>query len=339
MTRYLIPILLLLLIYQACDFNDNKDCRKLKIKNKLGILSDSSYMVSVRQIKIYDNDIYLGDAEANRIIVLDKDMKVKNVIGRSGAGPGEFMWTESFEIINDKIFASSGGRKTINVFDLEGDFLESFQFNLPLIFSLRFAMNLDENFFFSIRDVYNHPIILLNKEGKVVKEIGDWYKYKNAKEKIEKNFNHLIYSSKNQKLYSISLTEPFIKVIKNEKVISTIDLSENSLVKKRLRFAHEDRKAKNNPNINTYNLVQDATLYYNTLWLLIIDYDGNDNSGCNKILIVNWKENERNSQLKCLVLPESSWYDAIGIQEENLIAFSANSSELHIYNISDYNND
>jgi DNA-binding beta-propeller fold protein YncE len=72
--------------------------------------------------------IYLVDGVNNRVIVLDRQGRVRFTFGQEGTGPGEFQHPLGIDISkNGMVFIADSGNHRIQVFDENGNFLRFFR--------------------------------------------------------------------------------------------------------------------------------------------------------------------------------------------------------------------
>ena len=325
--KILIGVLLLVV---SCNKNDN-NIRKLEIlKDSISKLSDGTYLVSIRDMQMHDEFLYLSDYEANRIIVLDSNFNIKRSFGRSGAGPGEFKGAGYMQFFNDSIYVISAGKKIMNIYDNKGIFKRSFFLDPTIWGSSRFVIDKFERFYFSSPNNKNFPIIKCNNNGKLVKGFGKWWSYLNLKEKLAKNEMDLFLY--NNKILVITHGSPVIKIYSlNGKFLDSFSLESNPFVKKRLRFAKKELSKSHSKRISIYELFWYGLVHNGKLYLLTVDFDKSLGTGQNKILVINIKNK---TVINTFLLQPNGWYDSFTITGNKLIAFKAGQySELQIFSI------
>ena len=118
-------------------------------------------------VAIHDNgDIYVG-SDFHCIYVFDQTGQLKNTIGSSGSGDGQFSSPWDIFIKGDVLFVADSGNHRVQKLTSSGKFLHSFgqngsgqdQFNWPL------AVIIDSNNKLIVSDRDNHRIQIFNENG------------------------------------------------------------------------------------------------------------------------------------------------------------------------------
>eukprot|EP00731_Ephydatia_muelleri_P035524 Em0132g3a len=120
-----------------------------------------------RCVAIHDNgDIYVGGGD-NCIYVFDQAGQLKNTIGSSGSGDGQFSYPCGVSIKGDVLYVADTGNHRVQKLTLSGKFLHKFgkegtgqgQFNWPL------AVIIDSNNKLIVSDCNNHRVQIFNENG------------------------------------------------------------------------------------------------------------------------------------------------------------------------------
>ena len=120
-----------------------------------------------RCVAIHDNgDIYVGSCD-HCIYVFDQTGQLKNTIGSSGSGDGQFSYPSGITIKGDVLYVADGGNHRVQKLTSSGKFLHKFgqqgsgqgQFNWPR------AVIIDSNNKLIISDHCNHRIQVFNENG------------------------------------------------------------------------------------------------------------------------------------------------------------------------------
>ena len=118
-------------------------------------------------VAIHDNgDIYVGSGD-HCIYVFDQTGQLKNTIGSSGSGDGQFSYPHGISIKGDVLYVADSGNHRVQKLTSSGKFLHKFgqqgsgqgQFNLPV------AVIIDSNNKLIVSDHYNHRIQIFNENG------------------------------------------------------------------------------------------------------------------------------------------------------------------------------
>ena len=118
-------------------------------------------------VAIHDNgDIYVG-SDDDCIYVFDQTGQLKNTIGISGSGDGQFSYPSGITIKGDVLYVADGGNHRVQKLTSSGKFLHKFgqqgsgqgQFNWPR------AVIIDSNNKLIVSDCNNHRIQIFNENG------------------------------------------------------------------------------------------------------------------------------------------------------------------------------
>ena len=118
-------------------------------------------------VAIHDNgDIYVGSGDSC-IYVFDQTGQLKNTIGSSGSGDGQFSYPWGISIKGDVLYVADGGNHHVQKLTSSGKFLHTFgqhgsgqgQFIGPM------AVIIDSNNKLIVSDFYNHRIQIFNENG------------------------------------------------------------------------------------------------------------------------------------------------------------------------------
>ena len=118
-------------------------------------------------IAIHDNgDIYVGSG-VGCIYVFDQTVQLKNTIGSSGSGNGQFSSPSGMSIKGDVLYVADGGNHRVQKLSLSGKFLHKFgkegsgqgEFHWPK------AVIIDSNNKLIVSDSFNHRIQIFNENG------------------------------------------------------------------------------------------------------------------------------------------------------------------------------
>ena len=118
-------------------------------------------------VAIHDNgDIYVGSYD-NCIYVFDQTGQLKNTIGSSGSGDGQFSFPYGISIKGDVLYVADSGNHRVQKLTSSGKFLHKFgqrgsgqgQFNRPV------SVFFDSNNKLIVSDRDNHRIQIFNENG------------------------------------------------------------------------------------------------------------------------------------------------------------------------------
>ena len=120
-----------------------------------------------RCVAIHDNgDIYVASND-HCIYVFDQTGQLKNTIGSSGSGDGQFSYPSGISIKGDVLYVADGGNHRVQKLTSSGKFLHKFgqlgsgqgQFNRP------WGVIIDSNNKLIVSDYNNHRIQIFNENG------------------------------------------------------------------------------------------------------------------------------------------------------------------------------
>lgn len=116
----------LILILFLCFFPSRSyslDCINSKSLRNISTEADQPSDIAVGA----NGYIYLVDGVNNRIIVLDRQGRMKFTFGQEGTGPGEFQHPLGIDISKQgRVFIADSGNHRVQIFDSKGNFVRSF---------------------------------------------------------------------------------------------------------------------------------------------------------------------------------------------------------------------
>ncbi|MCE5222979.1 6-bladed beta-propeller [bacterium] len=119
-----------------------------------------------------EGNLYVTDSGDGQIEVFDKNLKPVRHFGNLGNGDGQFQYLTDVKVDRNEIFTLDILLNRIQVFDLEGRFLYSFETGLPteeyVSYPLGFAISLHENIFVADR---LYGIKVFDRKGKFIRAI------------------------------------------------------------------------------------------------------------------------------------------------------------------------
>lgn len=160
-----------------------------------------------------DNDFIFVDAIGKKVIVFDNRGNFKKFIGRIGEGPGEFQLPKSIAIDREgKIYIADNDARRINIYDRNGEFLNSFIITglhwVPYIMKIDSLGNI---YMGGYKEDFEHPftgtwIHKYSLEGKYIKSFFPTNKI--ARGKVMAYYSHCSFDiGLDNFLYAIQATE------------------------------------------------------------------------------------------------------------------------------------
>lgn len=123
-------------------------------------------------ITVTKNEVFVADARNNRIQVFDFEGNFKRQFGSEGEGIGQLLRPMGITVYGDKLYVAEFWNNRIQVFKLDGTPLKIVVLNnSPLNFPGGIAVTSRETLL--IADTYNHRIVEINPEGKLIMQIGN----------------------------------------------------------------------------------------------------------------------------------------------------------------------
>ena len=90
--------------------------------------TDSAALVDVGVVRIGpDGGIWVLDRGRTEVLVFEPDGRARRIVGRRGAGPGEFSGLFSMGFVGDTVWVEDWMKRNVSLFALDGTFLRSFQ--------------------------------------------------------------------------------------------------------------------------------------------------------------------------------------------------------------------
>lgn len=182
-------------------------------------------------LKLIGNLFYVFDQEYQSLYVFDSLGNYLNQIGQLGGGPGELSKAIDFSIEGYKIsfLTQAGDQAIISVFDTNGDYLESYKINSPVISFAQFAEN--DFLFFTGWNYHTIPFKLLRCKLDLDLDTG-FFKHEFKEPKIP--MEDYTFVKTDSIIYFNETLSPYIyKITKHNKVekFATIDLGKYQLSK------------------------------------------------------------------------------------------------------------
>ena len=313
---------LALLIIQSCKDNE-VELQEVRIKRDTIInqLTDSSYFGDVRSIYYTNNRYYMSDFKRNQVFILNNNLKLINIFGGEGRGPGEFVGASQIYVNSDSIFVGNSYKQCIEVFNPAG-YIKTINLKSQVsLISTRFCQD-GGNLFMTTGNSRN-SICKYNYQRDTIIFFGKQTKYNTSKETRIKNNRHIL-KFKN-KIIAVPNCHPKIELYDmNGNFISKFDISHLKPVNKIMNYI--DRQ---NYEENTYHqFIPDAYISKNKLYILLSTTTINDHI---KRKLIEFKINDREVKPIRLLNMGEGLFEPICIKEDTLLTF--NNGRLIKYNL------
>lgn len=290
-------------------------------------LSDSTYLQQVKSLLVHDNSIYFCDQKTSRIIRLDSAYNVDLSFGRSGRGPGEFTFLGSISVDNGNIYALDAPQK-FNQYDLEGNYIKSFQMSCGNIRSANFMID-HEKFFYSVFDTM--PIYVSGFNGNNEPPLMKFGTLTPKSKGITPNLERYKFVKKNDNsFFAVCSFCPLVfEYDYSGNLLSQTDFSDSKYFKTLLKKANESIRK----NDGYYSFFDDACINNNdTLYLFASIFK--DDEVDNILFVVNIDESKLEmDHYISLENIEMTSYDCFCIKGNELIAFDGISKRICIYDM------
>lgn len=331
---YSIIYIVLLTIY-ICSCTNNKGynipTKKIKAAKKINILGDSTYFSMIDGIRCWDNNFFIIQSEAHRIVMLDTNLHLINSFGQKGKGPGDFIYPTDLCKNNNHLYVADGGASNISIFHYrKNNYYYDSQFKMKFN-SVRESMcfTIFDGQIYTISPLTDRPLQVLTLQGEAIKKFG-----KKIAVPTKHYYRNSFYidSSPEVGIIAVSRTEPIIRNYNKEgELLSQIDLSELKILQKTLEI---NNKYYETADLNSCsNIFSSICLQKDQLYVKMVFRNKEINNTRNKILVLKVKENKIVPE-KILEL-ENSLIDIICVSNDHkkLIAFDDICGEISIFNL------
>lgn len=292
-------------------------------------LSDGSLISDVRCMSINNDFLYIADYNSSELYKLNsKKLSVESIIGKSGDGPGELDGLAHFYIDqNDFIYLQNDFKRSFEIYNKDG-YVNTFK--VPQEHT---TMKFDYRFFTTEERVYTTnssvlaPILILNSKNDSSIKKGVPFSFElNQRNKNRNNTNLLRYKNT---IISISDNVPVIKIYNEDlKLLKEISFEHISEIQKSIKYINF--KLKELDDSAYIQLINDAYIYNNTLYLLIASYEP---YSVNKVLTFEFNDQNELTFKSILQLDPNSVYKSICANEENIFSFNFHTSNLDVFKL------
>ena len=240
--------------------------------------NDSVFISWCNAMSASDSAIYVSDYSANRILVLDKDYNLSQILGQTGKGPGDFLGPRYVHIGHQFLTIYDLRNARLNQFSKAGKYLKSIPFPNSIGASDvdgRIAVNSSSSFFISVRDIEG-SIVHLEPDKGIINRFGP----QRDEGSYEIRSSHL-FMTENQDLISVQIMNPILEKYSLEgDLIERLDLStgpllENILKHKDIALKREYERSPLGMEIITY-IFNQVSYHNNRLFIMSSDLPEED---------------------------------------------------------------
>lgn len=230
--------------------------------------NDSIYFSSIHNIVNKGNSLYMPDFRNNRILVCSDKLKLKNVIGKTGDGPGELRFPDKISIDDSSMFIEGNGR--ITEFSLKGEYLNTIRIPKDDVhLNTRFVTN-NKNFVVSN---INNKVVRFNKNNNILNVLDNEFDAGYVPKHLLPRIRSHIFQTNDNKIIKASSFEPVIELYSDKlKILDRITYDTLEFMQTRWQRLVDFYKEPSNKD-KMMQLVPDAyfTDTDNRLYLLLVD--------------------------------------------------------------------
>lgn len=282
---------------------------------------DSIFLSKVKSLQIKNNELCFCDQYLSKLFVLDKKLNLKQMIGKKGEGPDEFIHIGTMFVLDSIFYVYDVGRASVVCCNRKGEFLEQYKladYLIPPYF--RFIVN-DSSFIIS-SEKEKQAFLEYNMQTKIASFWGEKTSFANEKQYQIRNGRYIL--NYEDKYLSISNNLPFVEVYdrQSKQLLNKLDYSDVEII--------QDVLFENKTNINSssYNwLVFDACVEDDCLYLLLNGRNDREGFNVNRILMLNLLSSELK---KCILKLPGKVYDTFCIENDTIYAFNHSDSRIEM---------
>ncbi len=226
-----------------------------------------------------NGSIYILDVQAANIKVFDSTFQLKNLIGKRGAGPGEFIENRKMHLMNDSLLlVADEALNRMNIIHVNGSYVSDFKYSSQVIDDIVYR---DEKYFISSYEMKRDhiPIRIMDGNFNLLKRFGEILPIrKNLFEDLAKLRNSRIYERylSNGTFTKLAFTDKYIFYAqRNPYKIFKYDYNGNLLTKFSTKtdfssdldidfYEHEDVSGVNHgpqSSFNNIHIINDSLLF------------------------------------------------------------------------------
>ncbi len=236
-------ILVLTLFFVACNQNEKEVNKKIAYRNSrintnLKKFSDvfveknnvelktekNIYISEISILLVKDNSYIIVDKPGNQILVFESNGKLRNLIGRSGRGPGEYVAIQSIDINNkNQILVLDTRSMRVSKYEMDGEFIRSYNVS---DFTSSLLADQDDGFY-----LYNPIDGLKPVEGNIIFHYNDRgkkdFSFCKPFFKIDTGTGNLVKDHNNNLYASQAFCYKIVKYSSEGKYLASIDFMRN----------------------------------------------------------------------------------------------------------------
>jgi hypothetical protein len=242
--------------------------QKLEAVQELGKNMVWSRLQSLQQSP-EDSCFYTFDYNAAKLLKISPDFQTSQTIADKGQGPGELAFPYALACFQGKIFATEGAKGSMQIYQ-NGQYLSSFK--LPYEVGnaqQRLPVDVKGHIYLPTPNG-KRPITVVDSTGKVLRDLGEFWKNEDLRKQINRNNRLLCLVSSRNLLVAVCINIPQIEIydLKSDKLLKVIDLSEMTFLQKRLEHIAQESKKNGDAANSAYIIAEDAVSDGQKLYVL-----------------------------------------------------------------------
>ena len=319
--------ILTFLIFSSCNKSFIYEIIKIEPSFIIEELNDSCFFKDIKYMCEFDNSLYISDEYNGRLLVIDNNMNLTNIIGRNGNGPGDFWGIGCVNIYNDTIFVVDAGNLRVNKFSIDGKYVGNSTISDYSTTINNFIVDNAGYFYFS-SFIEDQPIVKYDNNLYKIKVFG----HKAIEEhNIEtKAANRFLLQYFQNDILTMQTDYPIINKYDKDGFFVGSYMLEQSLFKSRLFFKKQQITKDPENRKKTYNIFRSIAILHNKLFVLYIDHY-NENIFCNKIAELEYKDDNFIINRVYQLSQSNDWFQSICFFNGKLFAFNGSKASFFIY--------
>lgn len=282
----------------------------------IAMLDDSSFVSSVSYMMCCDNSVYVAENKRSQILVLDTNLNLINVMGRSGRGPDELMDIGCFTIIGtDTVIVNDCGNNRLQVFNCKSGYVCSIPVGDMKINLIRgFLFDKDGILIGTAFRDSAHVCYKIDSLGSwnEIGQFGTRYFFNSGMKDKNRNDRYLL--EWNNAVISISDNQPEFNIYnKNYELILNYNYAGLGILSEQINFINQRNLSENSYVV----LVNSCGLYGNDLFILFNKFTPHYSSN---MIIRFGLEKHAITSLKVYYLPDDN-YVAFAVDSVNIYVF------------------
>ena len=322
--KCLLTVTFIICFYSCNEKNaSNSEIESYIVSEWIENWGDSIFISQVKSLQMCNGKLYFIDQYISEIFEMDKNFELKQMIGRKGEGPNDFIYISSMSVLDSLFYVYDSGRASVICCNRKGQFLGQYKladYRTPPYF--RFAIN-DSNLIIS-NEREKQAFLEYNMQTQVVAFWGEKIPLSDEMQYRIRNGRNIL--SYKDKYISVPNSFPFVEVYdkRNRQLLKKYDYSDVELIRQSIL------KNKNNVKSNShYWIAFDAYVENDNLYLLLGGRDTRQEFVKNQILVLNLASNEQEQEKTLIQLP-GEVYDTFCIENDTIYAFNHSDSRIEM---------